>query len=105
MLKKIGLGALAILALLLIMTTTRPGAFRVERSVTVAAPAEVVFAQINDLHRWGAWNPFEKSDPSVKKSYSGAPSGVGASYHYVGDQVGEGRMTLTQATLNERVGV
>lgn len=104
MLAKIALGALAAVVLLLILIATRPGTFRIERSATIAAPPEVVFAQVNDLHRWGAWNPFEKADPNLKKTYEGAPSGVGASYHYVGNRkVGEGRMTVTESEPNDRV--
>ncbi len=105
MLKKIGLGVLALVALFLIAAANRPDTFRIERSVTIAAPAEVVFAQINDLHQWSNWNPFQKSDPGITMSYEGAPSGVGSSFHYVGKQAGEGRMTITQVTPNERVAV
>jgi len=104
MLAKIGLGALALIAILLVVIATRPAAFRIERSATIAAPAEVVFAQIQDLHRWERWNPFEK-DASMRKTFEGAPAGVGSAYHYVSDHSGEGRMTLTDLQPNRRVGV
>jgi uncharacterized protein YndB with AHSA1/START domain len=103
MLAKIGLGVLVAVVLLLAVIATRPAAFRIERSTTVAAPAEMVFAQIDDLHRWGDWNPFEKQDANMKKTYEGAPSGVGSAYHYVSDRVGEGRMTVTEVQPPERV--
>lgn len=105
MLKKIGLGVVLIVVAFLAVVATRPAEFHIERSATVAAPAEVVFAQLNDLHQWSRWNPFEREDPGMKIEYSGAPSGVGASYHYVGPKMGEGRMTLTESTPNERVAV
>jgi len=103
--KKIGLVILAGVAVLLAAIATRPATFEVARSATIAAPAEVIYAQINDLHRWGAWNPFEKGDPGIKLTYLGAQSGVGAAYHYVSEQTGEGRMTVTDVTPNRRVAV
>ncbi|HEU4643886.1 MAG TPA: SRPBCC family protein [Gemmatimonadaceae bacterium] len=104
MLAKIALGVLVAVVLLVIVIATRPSTFRVQRSVTIAAPATVVFAQIEDFHRWSAWNPFEKADPSLRRSYEGAPSGVGAAYHYAGNsKVGEGRMTLTELEPDRRV--
>lgn len=105
MLAKIGLGVLALVTLLLIVIVTQPPTFHVERSTTIEAPPEVVFAQINDLHQWSNWNPFEKVDPTIKMTYEGLSSGVGASYHYVGGQMGEGRMTITGVRPNERVAV
>ena len=41
----------------------------------------------------------------MRLTYAGAPAGVGASCHYVGDKVGEGRMTLIESTPHERVAV
>ena len=105
MLAKIGLGVLVLVAVLLVVIATRPAAFRIERSATIAAPAEVVYAQIGDLHRWERWNPFEKGDASMRKTFEGSPAGVGSAYHYVSDHAGEGRMTLTDLRPNQRVGV
>jgi hypothetical protein len=105
MLAKIGTGVLALVALLAIVIATRPASFRVERSATIEAPAVVVFAHLNDLHRWSAWNPFETADPTIQVTYEGAPEGVGASYHYTSEQAGEGRMTLVESIPGERVAV
>jgi uncharacterized protein YndB with AHSA1/START domain len=104
MLKKIGLGILVVLGALAIVIATRPGEFKVQRSTTIAAPAEVVFPFINDFHQWNKWSPWEKRDLNMKKTFEGAPSGTGAVYSWAGnDQVGEGRMTLTESKPNERV--
>jgi uncharacterized protein YndB with AHSA1/START domain len=104
MLVKIGVGVLALVAVLLVVIATRPAAFRIERSATIAAPPEVVYAHIDDFHRWDRWNPFEKGDTEMKKTYEGA-GGVGASYHYVSPSAGEGRMTFTALQPHERVGI
>jgi uncharacterized protein YndB with AHSA1/START domain len=85
---------------------SRPNEYRVERSATLAAPPEVVFAQIDDFHNWAAWSPWEKLDPQMQKSFGGAASGAGAGYHWVGNnQVGEGRMTITESVPNDRVAI
>jgi uncharacterized protein YndB with AHSA1/START domain len=104
MLAKIGLGVLALVAVLLVVIATRPAAFRIQRTTTIAAPAEVVFAQLDDFHRWASWNPFEKGDTKMRKDYQGA-GGVGSAYHYVSPTAGEGRMTFTELAPHQRVGV
>lgn len=104
MLKKIGLGVLALVAILLVVIATRPAAFRIQRTATIAAPPAVVFAQIEDFHRWDRWNPFEKGDTTMKKTYEGA-GGVGSAYHYVSRYAGEGRMTFTQIAPHQRLGI
>jgi hypothetical protein len=59
---------------------------------------------VNDLQKWKAWSPWEKMDPNMKQTYDGPPSGTGASSSWVGNnQVGEGRMTITESRPNELV--
>ncbi len=89
---------------LLIYATSRPNAFRVERSTVIAAPPEKIFPLINDLHQWEPWSPWEKLDPALKRSYSGAGSGLGAVYEWQGNKdVGHGRMEITQSTAPTHV--
>jgi hypothetical protein len=104
MLKKI-LIALAVLILaFVIVVATRPSDFRVTRSATFAASPEIVFAQINDFHKWDAWSPWAKLDPDAKTTFAGSEAGEGASFGWAGNnQVGEGRMTITESRTNELV--
>jgi hypothetical protein len=77
---------------------SRPAEFSVSRSRTVAAPPDVVHGYVNDLRKWVEWSPWEKKDPALKREYSGAAAGPGASYHWVGNrEVGEGRMTIVES--------
>ena len=91
------------LALLLVAIATRPGSFLLRRAAVIDAPAEVIFAQVADLRRWAAWNPFQKADPHARVTYAGADGSVGSSYHFAGKKMGEGRMTLTEIAPHERV--
>ena len=102
--KKILLGLVVVLAILVGVIATRPANFHIERTATIAAPADVVYAQINNFHQWAAWSPWDKLDPQMKRTFEGPAAGSGAGYSWVGnDKVGEGRMTITDSKANEKV--
>ena len=106
MLKKILIALVAIVAIFIIVVAMQPSEFRVERSTTIAAPAETVFAQVNDLHKWDAWSPWAKIDPEAKISFEGPESGTGSMLRWSGNsQVGEGTMTLTENRPNEFINI
>ena len=72
----------------------------------MAAPPELVHGLVNDFRQWARWSPWEQRDPNLKRSFEGPRSGVGAVYGWTGnDQVGQGRMTITESTPGERVGI
>jgi len=99
MFKKISLLALGIIAGILIAAAMKPDEFRVERSISIKAPPEKVFALIDDLRAFSAWSPYEKIDPAMRRSYSGPASGAGAAYAWEGnDQIGQGRMEIIRST-------
>jgi uncharacterized protein YndB with AHSA1/START domain len=85
---------------------TRPDAFKVERSVTMAVPPEAVYQQVADFKAWERWSPWAKLDPAMKTEYAGTAGSPGATYHWAGnDQVGEGRMTITEVVPPARVAI
>lgn len=99
MFKAISFIVALLIAGLLIFAATKPDTFRVERSTSIKAPPEKIASYINDFHNWGAWSPWEKMDPKMKRSFSGTPSGVGAVYEWQGaDKVGTGRMEIVDIT-------
>src|SRR5216683_3299494 len=102
MIKKILLGALVVIVLIVVIfcvvVALQPAQYHVERSTTINAPASLVFAQVNDFHKWEAWSPWAKLDPAMKQTYEGAPAGTGAVLKWSGNsKVGEGTMTLTES--------
>ena len=104
MLKKILIGIAVILIVFLVVVALQSADFRITRSTTIAAPADVVFAQVNDFHKWDAWSPWAKLDPAMKQTHEGAPAGTGAIYSWAGNKdVGEGRMTTTESRTNELI--
>lgn len=86
-------------AALLGLVATRPNSFRLERSTVVNAPATAIYPLIADFHRWTVWSPFEKMDAegALKRSYSGAASGLGAKYGWEGPKTGVGAMEIVEA--------
>ena len=104
MLVKIVIALAVIVVALVAVVATRPAEFRVARTATISAPPPAVFAQVNDFHKWAAWNPWAKLDPALTQAYEGAPAGVGAVYTWAGNnQVGEGRMTLTESRPSDLI--
>lgn len=97
MLIKILIGVALLIAVVLILAATRPDTFSVERSASIKAAPEKIFPLINDFHQWDAWTPYNK-DREMKKSYSGAASGVGASSAWEGNrEVGQGSITISES--------
>ena len=98
------LGLAVVLIVFAIIVALQPSEFSVTRTGRVAAPPEAVFPQVNDLHKWEAWNPWTKLDPALKQTYQGPSSGIGASYSWAGNsKVGEGRMTITESRPSELI--
>lgn len=78
--------------------------YNVERSVTIEAPPARIYDQIANFHNWTNWSPWEDRDPELRRTYSGAESGTGATYGWSGNRkAGQGRMEITDATEPERV--
>jgi len=104
MFNTIAIEVVILFAALLGFAATRPDTFRVQRSKSIEAPPEEIFALIHDFHQWSSWSPYEKLDPTMKRTYSGASSGKGAVYEWAGtSKVGSGRMQITDTFPRSRV--
>ena len=104
MIKTIALSIVVLLAALLIYAATKPDSFRVERRAAINAPPGKIFALINDFHQWESWSPWEKIDPALKRTYSGAASGKGAVYEWNGNKdIGQGRMEIVESSPSSKI--
>ncbi len=100
----IGLIIVVVVAGVLIIAATKPNTFRLERSASINAPPARVYALIDDFKQWRSWSPWEKLDPDLKRTYSGAASGLGAVYAWEGNnKVGQGRMEIIESVPPSRV--
>ena len=106
MLKTLLVVIVVLVAGVLAFATTKPDTFSVQRSTRIKAPPEKIFAVINDFHRWPEWSPWEKLDPAMKRTQSGAPSGKGAIYEWDGNsKAGAGRMEIIESAAASKVGI
>ena len=97
--------AVLILAVLA-FAATRPNTFHVERSISINAPPEKIFALINDFHSWSSWAPQDKEDPTMNRTYSGAASGEGAVSEWDSTgSAGKGRMSITESVPPRMISV
>ena len=86
------------IAAVLLGVAFSPDSFRIERSTTINASPEKVFALIEDMHKWAMWSPYERMDPDMKKTFSGPGKGVGAAYEWESKKAGTGRMEILKTT-------
>jgi len=102
---KIVLIAVAVLiAGVLLLAATRPDTFTVQRSASIQAPPQRVYALLEDFRRWDAWSPWEKKDPAMKRIYGATTSGKGAIYAWEGNgDVGQGRMEVADSIAPSRL--
>lgn len=104
MLKIIAIAIAVLIGAILAYAASRPDSFRIERSVTTKGTPERLFALVNNFRQWEAWSPWEKIDPKLTRTYSGAAEGKGAVYEWNGNKdVGKGRMEIVESVPGARV--
>lgn len=103
MLKKIGIGVLAVVALVVLVGLVLPKDYRVERSVVVAAAPEKVFAQVNSLRNWQPWSPWIAKDKTIKNTYEGPEAGVGAKVSWTSEDSGNGTQEIVESSANQSI--
>lgn len=104
MFKTIALVVVVLIVAVLVYAATKPDTFRIQRSATIKAPPQKIFAILNDFHRSESWSPYEKKDPMMKRTFSGAANGKGAVYEFDGNkEVGKGRLTITDTVPASKV--
>ena len=98
--------AAVLLATLAVLASMQPDVFRVQRSTTIAAPADKVYALVEDFRRWSAWSPFETMDPTMRRTFGTPAAGKGATYAWAGEgKAGAGNMTIVDSTPSSKVGI
>ncbi|MFH2095160.1 MAG: hypothetical protein ABIJ16_05620 [Bacteroidota bacterium] len=87
---------IAIIVIVLIVGLFLPKTYHVERSLTVQASYETIYAQVNTLKAMNEWSPWRDYDPDMKITYEGQDGSLGAKYHWEGNEdVGSGFQEIT----------
>ena len=96
----------ALIVAVLVFAATKPNTFRVERSIAINAPAGKIFALINDLRAWDSWEPEDRKDATMKKTFIGPASGTGAAAEWDSKgQGGKGRLLISESVPASRVAI
>lgn len=97
-LKKVGIGLLILIVITLILALFVSKNLDYEKSISINAPVDLVWENVNslsDLDKWSPWNDF---DPNMKKEWTGIDGTVGASQSWESDveEVGKGSQTIAK---------
>jgi effector-binding domain-containing protein len=95
-LKYILYGILAIVVIFLLIAAFASNKVKVERSITINAPADVVFANVKTLRNMQEWSPWAELDPKMEVTYTGNDGEVSSTSSWKGNKdVGSGTQTIT----------
>lgn len=96
--KKILLGAVAFVVLLILAGWLLPSHRRIERSISLRAEAQDVFNMIATLQRWSEWTAWTTNRfPDMTIRFEGPESGVGATMIAAGKSSGDGVVKIIEA--------
>jgi effector-binding domain-containing protein len=106
-LKKILIGIVGLLVLLVIVSFFLPSKVRVERSLVINAAPEVVFNQVNNLKNWEQWSAWDKIDTTMSKKYEGPEMGTNAKFSWdsKNKKVMKGSMTIKNSLPNDSISI
>jgi uncharacterized protein YndB with AHSA1/START domain len=93
----------AVGALLFLGGLALPGRFHIERSVVSSAPPAKAYALVADPHHWKQWTVWNRRDPAMAITYFGNPAGANSGWAWQSKTEGDGKMTLTAVTSDQRV--
>lgn len=104
-LKKIGLGLLAIIVLLLVVAIFMKKDYAVEREVTINKPVADVFNYVKNIKNQNYFSVWNMKDPNSKMDYKGTDGTVGfiASWDSQNDEVGKGEQEIKSITEGSRI--
>jgi effector-binding domain-containing protein len=104
MLKRILVILVAVLIVVAVIGLLLPRHVHVERSVTVARPASLIYAVVDSFQLFPKWSPWQNLDPNMHQTMEGPREGIGAKLVWSGnDKVGSGTQVISAATPDRSV--
>ncbi|MBI4649450.1 MAG: SRPBCC family protein [Bacteroidia bacterium] len=95
---------LLIVAIVIILGLLGPKENKVERTVVINAPVELVFEQVKFFKNTAVWSPWKDYDSLMTSSIEGQDGTVGAIMSWEGNKdVGKGKQEITNIVENKRV--
>lgn len=96
---------LAIGAISVILFLLGPSRTVVERTVSMNAPADVIFPKIASLETMHGWSPWAAMDRDQVTEFTGDDGAVGSKQTWTGDTVGVGSMEVLELRPNDHIGL
>lgn len=103
--KVIGVILSLIIIAAFIMLFTFSDKAHVERSITIEAAPEEVYALLIDMKQFNQWSPWFDKDPDTQYDFDGSSSGIGAKMLWTSEhpEVGNGTMWIVAAEDNKMI--
>lgn len=101
--KIIGIGILALLATYLLFCFIGISKFKTSRNITINAPADMVFSEINDFKKWPSWSPWAQRDKNMENEYQGNAGEVGHKNTWKSKSEGSGTQEIVEIKNNEYI--
>lgn len=91
-----------ILAAVIAIPFALPSSKTVERTATINADQETLYAMIASPREYQKFNPYRDTDPNLKIVFTDTEQGIGAGFYFKGKE-GQGTQTVTALEENKRV--
>ena len=101
--KRIGIGLLVAIALLVGFVYTQPTTVSAERSVFISTPIGVAFEQVNNLERLAQWTPWLKEYPKASIGNKSAGKGAFLRWNTKNNTSAANSLTITNSQKNSAV--
>ena len=103
--KRILLGLVALVVLLVCIAFVLPSEAHVERSLAIEAPAERIYPLIANFKENNKWSPWHALDPEMKQTFTGEDGTVGSKVAWESEHkhVGSGSQEITALDPNKRI--
>lgn len=95
--KVVGIAIVSLVAIFFILALVAPNQYKVERTVLIDAPKEVVFKNVKYWKNWHKWSPWSELDPQMEIKVEGEDGTKGSKYVWEGNPeiTGKGEMINT----------
>jgi uncharacterized protein YxeA len=103
MLKKILIGLVVIIVILVVVGFLLPTEYEVSRYIMIDAKPSKIHDHVGDLRSWEEWQTWKDEDPSIEITFGKKTTGVGARQTWTGKE-GEGELVFTSSDSKRGVG-
>ena len=103
MLKKLFTGLAVLVLLFLIVAFFLPSNYYFERQIWINASPQKVFNYVSDYQKWESFSPWKAHDEKASYFFEGEPGKPGMKMQWKGKVIGEGSLTLVDATPHSEI--